>query len=258
MISQVKGLLWLLLLSVIFLLLSSSGSHGSRCAGGWCAHGARAVPWCLGPVWAALVRAEPGQQYSFSPPGLEHVLLPQAGARGREGSRCLYAVNPTKQSGSYCCWKVVQSGWAFTFTHAFPVWSMPKCRTWKSAYGEGEMCIYSIKSRPYREISDVNSSKTVLMYLMWCDSAEATVPLDWFILAESSTQREFCLLLSCWLRMNLNKIHLLSFWSVSFLSYSQRAGLWWLRHGLSLAEKWRHLLQKANSFYTLLQDAAFP
>lgn len=47
------------------------------------------------------------------------------------------------------------------------------------------------------------------MYLMWCDSAEATAPLDLFILAESLTQSEFCLLLS-WLRMNLNKIHLLS------------------------------------------------
>lgn len=47
------------------------------------------------------------------------------------------------------------------------------------------------------------------MYLMWCDSAEAL--LDWFILAESSTQSEFCLLVSFWLRMNLNKIHLLSF-----------------------------------------------
>lgn len=70
---------------------------------------------------------------------------------------------------------------------------------------------YSIKSRLYGGISGVNSSITVLMYLMWCDSAEATAPLDWFILAESLIQSEFCLLLSWWLRMNLNKIPLLSF-----------------------------------------------
>lgn len=69
---------------------------------------------------------------------------------------------------------------------------MPKCRTWKSAYGEGEMCIYSIKSRPYGDICDVNSSITVLMYLMRCDSAEATAPLDWFILAENSAQSQIC------------------------------------------------------------------
>lgn len=83
---------------------------------------------------------------------------------------------------------------------------MTKCRTWKSAYGEGETCIYSIKNRPYEEIYDVNSSITVLMYLTWCDSAAATAPLDWFILAESLTHRQCCLLFSCWLRMNLNSI----------------------------------------------------
>lgn len=66
---------------------------------------------------------------------------------------------------------------------------MPKGRAWKSAYGEGEMCIYSIKSTLYVEISDVNSSVTVLVYLTWCDSAEATALLDWFVLAESWTQK---------------------------------------------------------------------
>lgn len=148
-----------------------------------------------------------GTRGSVAAPGL----VPEAGKE----SQCLRAVNPGKQSGCYCCWKIKWScklsGRAFTFTHVFPVWSMPKGRTWKSANGEGEMCIYSIKSRLYGEISDVNSSVTVLVYLMWCDSAEATAPLDWFILAESLTQSEFCLLLSCCLRMNLNKIHLLSF-----------------------------------------------
>lgn len=129
------------------------------------------------------------------------------------GSQCLRAVNTNEAIRLLLLLEIKrsckQSGRAFTFTHVF--WSMPKCRTWKSAYGKGETCIYSIKSRPYGEIYDVNGSITVVMYLMWCDSAEATAPLDWFILAESLTQGQFCLLLSCCLRMNLNKIHVLSF-----------------------------------------------
>lgn len=108
--------------------------------------------------------AEPGQGT-----GWEHraVLL-----AWRQGS-CFEAIR------LFCCWKIKgsckQSGRAFTFTLVFPVWSMPKCRTWKSADGEGEMCTYSIKSRPGRDICDVNSSMTVLVY---------HGPLDWFVLAE--------------------------------------------------------------------------
>lgn len=75
-----------------------------------------------------------------------------------------------------------------------------------------ERCIFTVlKVDLMGKSCDVNRSITLVMYLMWCDSAEATALLDWFILAESLTQSEFCLLLSCWLRMNLNKIHLLSF-----------------------------------------------
>lgn len=101
--------------------------------------------WVSGASLGSAGGAEPGQQHSFAPPGRERqaVLLP--GAAGREGV--------VKQSGCYCCWKIKgsckQSGRAFTFTLVFPVWSKPKRRTWKSTYGEGEMCIYSIKSRPY-------------------------------------------------------------------------------------------------------------
>lgn len=167
-----------------------------------------------------------GQCWWEQSPGSSTALLPQdwnmwqccCPGAGLGLGRTLSAfvlTRPAKQSGSYWCWQIKQlckqSGRAFTFTPVFPVCSMPKCRTWKSAYGEGEMCIYSIKSGLYGEICDVNSSITVLMYLMWCDSAEGTALLDWFILAESLTQSEFCLLLFCWLRMNLNKIHLLSF-----------------------------------------------
>lgn len=154
----------------------------------------------LGSVGESRSRAAPqlccprtGTRGSVAAPGL--------GLEAGKDSQCLRAVNPRKQSGCYCCWKIKWScklsGRAFTFTHLFPVWSTPKGRTWKSAYGEGETCIYSIKSRLHGEISDVNSSVTVLVYLMWCDSAEATAPLDWFILAASLTQSEFCLLLFC-------------------------------------------------------------
>lgn len=146
---------------------------------------------CLVPVWAVLVEQSQGSSTALLPQDGNTRQCCCPGTGGREG-----VVKPVKQSGCYCCWKIKgsckQSGRAFTFTLVFPVWSMPKCRTWKSASGEGEMCIYSIKSRPYGDICDVNSSITVLMYLMWCDSAEATVPLDWFIQAESSAQSQIC------------------------------------------------------------------
>lgn len=129
--------------------------------------------WCQsGQCWREQSR---GSSPALLPQDWNTWQCPGLGPEPGEDSRCLHAVKANEAirlllllENQTC----KQSGRAFTFTRVFPVWSMPKCRTWKSAYGEGETCIYSIKSRPYGEIYDVNSSITVLMYLMWGDSAE--------------------------------------------------------------------------------------
>lgn len=148
MISQVKGLLWLLL-SVIFLLLGSSGSCGSRCTGGWYPHGARAVLMSADSLGSAgeSRSGAAAQLCCFRTGKCGSAAAPGWGPESRKDSLCLCAVNPTKQSGCYCCWKIKclckLSGRAFTFTHVFSVWSMPKCRTWKSVIVK-ERCIFTV------------------------------------------------------------------------------------------------------------------
>lgn len=215
MISQVKGLLWLLL-SVILLLLGSSAAMAPDVLVG-------AVPTDPEPccdVWCQSGQCWWEQSCGFAPPGLEHVavLLPRGWgpSQGRtHGAFMLWT--PTKQSGCCCCWKIKQlckqSGRAFTFTRVF--WSMPKRRTWNSAYGKGEMYIYSIKSRPYGEIlqcKPLHNSRDV-PHVVWLSRGHSPVrlvyigreldskwilPIAFLLVKDEPKQNPFALLLKCY------------------------------------------------------------